>query len=265
MSIVSCVTESTGSCKQPASAVFRDPAGRRIYINESSFTDLASHGHEEARLVYGMAARIVALKTVHQMEQDAAMLGVVPGSGALKLKETINAAWADSSSQSLRAIGYRPNSTLLRANIFQILHADEEIAASCYFSNYYTFATGARTADLMFDDTNDIATMKRLMSQTNQYDDLTMISGNCLVLMQADLGMGEGVAAAYTKCISGRTRLSAEQLIDIKTAVRAETELSVRQMIEASLCSTDEADCRSGSELLSALNFAFTRGILKNA
>ncbi len=240
-------------------------SGRRLYINEDSLTSLAKQGYEEAQLIYQMAARTVALKAVHHIHQDSEMLGVSVPESAQLLKEAINSLWSANATQSLRRVAYRPNNPRQRDTIVPVLNQGEAIFASCYFSNYYTFATCPKSAELMFADTNEIATMRQLMRDTALYDDLTLLYGHCLVLINSDWGVGSGRAAKYFHELRIRPQLSATDLATVKGKVYWQTKDSLKEMFDSCLDPTCLADRQINDQIMQAVDYAFSKGILKNA
>lgn len=262
MSAIACIAgEQAGQCKAPE-IQGGETIGRRIYIHQDSLTALAARGVEEATLVYRMAARTVALKAVHHVHQDASIFGFDVPQGANDLRDTINLVWSENTTQSLARIAHRPNDPRNRTNLYPILENGEEIAASCYFSNYYTFATGAKTAAMMFDDTNDIATMRLRMRETSEYADLTLLNGHGLVLIDPALGHGLGVADLYFKRMRPINRLTANDLLEVKFEVFRETKESLQNMIASCLQAITPAESHIAGEVLKALDYAFTKGIL---
>ncbi len=265
--MITCVAgDPGGSCNTGILEVEETSAsGRRLYIHEDSLTDLAAQGREQAILVFRMAARTVAIKAVHHMQQDAAMMGMKLGAGAVALQQTINAAWANNTTLALRRVGYRPSDPRTRAHLYRLLNDEEQIVASCYFSNYFTFATCARTAELMFADTNDIATMRRRMQETDEYRDLSLINGACLVLLDEEFGYGEHVSNQYFSRERKLLRVTAHDLAALKSEVYSETKSQLEAMMTFALDGA-EANVSDGyirSEVLKAVEYAFTKGILK--
>lgn len=264
---IACANQTAPSCKIPGERESSESSGRRIYINEDSLTELASHGETEARLVYRMAARTVALKSVHQIDQDAGLFGVNVPEHVRLLQENITVAWSNNTTGTLRRIAHRPRDPRGRADLHAVLSESEEISASCYFSNYYTFATTDKTAELMFQDTNDIASMRRRMLESDEYKDLTLISGNCLILITDDMILGAGKAEHHFKQLREQTLLSSLDLKQIKADVYRETRRHLEEMIARSqsnsLLPKSEHEHTNVVGVLRALDYAFTKGILK--
>jgi hypothetical protein len=264
--LITCASDTKTSCQAAASdsVESRGPTGRRIYIHESSLQALALRGTEEARLVYRMAARTVVVKAVHHLEQDSALLGLSLDERAQELKQTINLAWADNTTMALRSLGYRPADPRARTHIERLLGNEEKIFASCYFSNYFTYATGAQTAGLMFADTNDIATLRQRMQSGAEYGDLLLVNGNCLVLIDPEAGFGIDKALCYFNRSPKASHLTDKALAQVRKEVYAETRSHLDEMIRLSMGSEQMRLSNVGAELIGALDYAFTKGILKS-
>jgi hypothetical protein len=151
-------------------------AGRRIYVHEESFTHLAHGSADAAMLVYGLLGRVAALKLTHHVIEDfVGTGGTMDGSDALL--DAVNDAWSPAVTKAMRAIGVNRGGATT-----PLLDPSESVAATCYFSNYFTFATNAQSAREMYRDDADIATIRKMQSDGTGYRNLTLLNGHCLVL-----------------------------------------------------------------------------------
>lgn len=259
MSFPTCTSGATVDCKTPSLARVADPIGRRIYIHEDSLVALTAQSHEAANLILRMAARNVALKFVRHIEQDAALLGAVYLARAQYLVATIEQLWSENASNALKLVGFRLADPRLRDDIHPVLNEDEQIVATCYFSNYFTFATGDKAAESMFADTNDIATLKRIMQEGGGYSDLTLINGTNLVFLDPRIGVGCGKAKAYFSKPSGVPKAHIE---GIKRSIYLETKTNLIQVVKSDVREI-AGDDPLWEQVLRYLNSAFRRSILK--
>lgn len=169
--------------------------GRRIYVHEQSFADLARQSRPAARLTYTMLIRIAGTRMVrHRVLEDGVMLGLITADRARALTEYIEHAWADAATHGLQAISYAPSRAGGPHGELPLLGDNEHVEGTCYFSNYYTFATGPVAAALMFSDSNSIAEIKARLGVGMGYDDMTLVSGPRLSLARQirDEGAADG-------------------------------------------------------------------------
>lgn len=267
MQTLSCGINPSGGCESPPDTIkASDPVGRRIYIHEESFTDLARQGTPQAVLIYRMAARNIVIKAAHHAEQDAMMLGLELPDNAIKLADEISSVWSETATWTLQGIAYRPGDPRLRSNIYPVIESDEEIYATCYFSNYYTFATGKQSADMMFADTNEISAVRKLMTETDpSYADMSLLNGNCLFFIEPGMPLGVGVANQVSNSIKKRPRLSSDELNSVKKDVFESTRAELDQLMRLTLDQSCQAQQKLQADIHAALRYAFTRGILKVA
>jgi hypothetical protein len=161
-------------------------------------------------------------------------------------------------------VAYRPGDPRLRATLLPLILQEEEVFATCYFSHYYTFATGKKSADLMFADTNDIATVRNLLNLTSEsYADMTLLNGHCLFIPQTREALQPGQATAVARDFKLRPKLNEDELNSIRQEVRDSTERDLTIMFESTLDQGSDVEVRLGRQILAALQYAFTRGILR--
>lgn len=276
MGTASCLNDNqqTISCQapklplrlsDPSDPSEHDPLGRRIYIHQDTFRNFAARGLIEAVLVYRMAARTIALKAVHHVHEDSLMFGLLAEEKATLLVHKINSAWSMSATETLRQLAFHTADPRYRFDLNCVLANNEQIAASCYFSNYYTYATGVQTSRLMFADKNDIATMRQLMESSSAYQDLTLITGNCLVLIDTEVGTGKNTAPQYANQLRKKETLSVDQLQQAKLHVYRETTDALASMLADCIDADNQQECRVKENVLAAIAASFDKGILKLA
>ena len=150
--------------------------GRRIYIHEGSLARLARQDREAARHIYEALARVSVLKILHhQVLQDGIYLGWISREGAQQLSQALEPKGSEAITRCLHSIGYRTES---RTEPLPLLGSKEEVVASCYFDQYYTFATDEETADQMYRDLKPMVEVRKLRESGEGYQDLLLINGS---------------------------------------------------------------------------------------
>jgi hypothetical protein len=196
-----------------------------------------------------MIARIVILKAIHhQIEQDGVMLGIFSPQAARKLVQTLESKWPDAASDCLRSVSVRTDRSGGPA-LEAILDEGEAIKATCYFDNYYTFATEPEAASRMYRDTLDIAEIAKRKSEGSDYQDLTLIKGSQLVSPQGEPGRKS-------------SRLTEAEASGIRMKVLSKVRQEATSASEPLPLSAKERAFFQ-DRLESALGVAFSRGILK--
>ena len=235
--------------------------GRRFYVQEQAFSSLATHSSKAAFLIYTMIAQVSVIKAVyHYVQEDGVFWGHITPERAEGIMKVVTEEWLPKVTKTLKYIGYRPADNRLRSHLFALLNENESICATCYFSNYYTFATGLFSANQMYSDTTAIADIKlKLPTQEN----LTLISGLRLTLIEPDYEIGEDKARYYSKSFHPSNTISASAVIDTKCAVRQTINLELTELINSYFPVPNENEQRIISNILNAVLSAFSRGILK--
>ncbi len=223
----SCGTQKWGQCGETTeilSPVQLVPAGvrdgRRLYIHEDSFQDLAMRHRAAAGLVLSSLVALPAVKLVHHdlVEEAVAIHGFDPRYAAA-LQEAIAARWFGAVTATLQFIGLRRSRTPPEP----LLGPDEKIVATCLDANYYTFATTECAAIRMYADVLKVKAVRALVRMRGDaYRDLTMIRGRRLALVNAESG-GE------------RNPLSAEELRDLKVHTLFDFETALARIIDETI------------------------------
>ncbi len=242
------------------------PTGRRVYIQEESLAHLAAQSEELALLIYGFLGRVAVIRALyHHVKMDILELdtGDMPRDRAEKIINTLEDTWSPPLSSALRKIGYRPVSRPYRADFHAILSDDERIAATCHFSNYYTFATGITAAEKMYADTNDIATIKGLIKTTSLYSDFTLISGHSLALIDPAIGTGELKSSHYAGVMGRKKVLKSPSLQKIRVEVFRRTRNDLDDFLSDTISSPSSKERIILDAVRRSVAGAFSVGILK--
>lgn len=164
-------------------------AGRRLYIHKDSFEKLAARTPETANSIYSALAAVPVVKLAFHDLHDAADLGEIPRSLADRLTTDIARRWYSDASRVLRQIVYQPAGKA-SPPASPLLQPTECICATCFDSDYYTFATSDDAARRMYADVLDITQVRRrLRDGDKEYADLCLISGDTLRLLPPTLGV----------------------------------------------------------------------------
>ena len=177
--------------------------------------------------------------------------------------EYITQAWSQNTTFTLRKIGYRPLVGDKRSSFYPVLRENEAIVATCYFSNYFTFATGALRAKEMYADTNSIDTIKQMIERGKGYQDLTLLYGRCLALIIPEYGVGEGKAQLYfVKGISG-SQISESEAKTIRIKVYQRIKEDISRLINKFIKTPTAQELDILNQIIKSLSLAFSKGILK--
>lgn len=150
-----------------------DP-GRRIYVQEQAVVRDGMVSEDRfKKMIYCAASLTIPRVYAHAESELEIWEGRAPRLSADKLV-------SDLGYRALQSLFFRqivikdPNLTS-ETKMMPLLHDDEQIAANCYFSNYYTLATSETAAERMFSDTSTISAIKDLPPEG-----LTLISSKNL-------------------------------------------------------------------------------------
>lgn len=201
--------------------------GRRLYIHQDSFFDLANQSEENARLVYGALASIPVVKLAfHDLSQDAVYLTKeLTLNDAERLTTAISKRWYSSITNVLRKVAIRNVSRLPNSLPTPLLNNDEWVRATCFDDNYYTFATSEEAAKRMFTDMVKMSEVRRMVREGHEaYLDLTLVKGRNLILIpeHSISGAKEPLATMI---------VGADHLSDIKQGVAETFEKDLRNLV----------------------------------
>jgi hypothetical protein len=219
--------------------------GRRIYIHERSLVHLAQLSEDSAEMIYGMLAKMTMIKIVHHIfEEDAVLLGKITNPRAQAVSAAIRSTWGPDIAGTLRKVGLKK-----AGGEGRLLQGEEEIAGTCYFSGYYTFATGEGAAARMFSDTNKISTVVDLQRSGEEYKDLTIIKG-------AQLEIRNSGNAGLRK----NRPLQARKIAEIKSQTLNRVRIGFNAIVEESLPQI----LKSELDVIEWVNTLFVQAISKS-
>jgi hypothetical protein len=248
--------EGSGCCPLaaiPAAPKSTAEVGRRIYIHEQSLAHLASQSRQAAELVYGTVARVAVLKAIHhQVHQDGVHLGLIKEESAKQVRMAFESEWSGLATNCLQTIGSKPSEPGSN-EILPILQPDESVVATCYFSNYYTFATGEEMAVRMYQDESSMAEIRQQKSSGTDYQDLALINGRALTLVNP--ASADNGKAKRSLALSESSRIRMELRRDLRTSTRE----ILHERLELPAAERSYVQERIDQ----SLGVVFSRGILK--
>lgn len=175
---------SRSSCSHLPDHNSPDGEGRRIYIHTQSFRQLTSVSAAASQIVLNGLMPIPAVKLAHhRFSMDGVSLGIVTEQFADSIMGALDKKWGQSITECLRAICYRPRQSGKPHRWTRVLCPNESVVATCFDSDYFTFATTEAAADRMYRDVEDMGEVRRLLHVRDpRYADLTLIHGDSLSL-----------------------------------------------------------------------------------
>lgn len=202
--------------------------GRRLYIHQDSFFDLANQSEENAKLIYGALTSIPVVKLAfHDLSQDAVFLTKeLTAQDAEQLTSAISKRWYSSITDVLRKVAIRNVTRNPDAPVAPLLKDDEWVRATCFDDNYYTFATSEEAAKRMFTDMVKMSEVRRMVREGHEaYLDLTLVKGRNLILTNED-------PAKNSKEQLESAIIGTDHLLEIKHSVAETFERDLRDLIE---------------------------------
>ncbi len=189
-----CSSDRYGQCIEPTDEPSPEQFvpkgvndGRRLYIHEDSFHDLASRGTHAATLIYSGLVALPVVKLVHHdLTEEAVAMRTISEENAIALEAAVTARWFHAITYAFHRIGVAHGRTA-RVGTEPLLDIGERIVATCLDSNYYTFATTNRAAERMYADVLKLSKVwEYATTEGDAYRDLTMIRGRRLALVGLD-------------------------------------------------------------------------------
>ncbi|MFN7963282.1 MAG: hypothetical protein U0002_18620 [Thermoanaerobaculia bacterium] len=198
--------------------------------------------------MYSVLADVVIRKACqHTVVQDGVQLGLLTASAAERVEEAVRPQPSPVLTDCLHRLRYWQNGST--SAWIPVLEEGEEVAGTCYFDGYYTFATTEAKANQMYRDGRPIGEVRQLKKEGRDYQDLLLLEAQRLSLD----GVGsEPAQRPLNKLEAARERMKALH------QVRSQ----VREMVRSAKLSDKE--CQFVCEKMDgALAMAFSRGLLK--
>jgi len=165
-------------------------SSRRVYIHAHSLKQIClSDRRAGEEILSAMIGVGVKKRLFNRLVQDGQILLGLPEDILAPVQQRIGSLDGTSLSNTLKRLHYFPatnGKTLNAVSAVALFNADEEVVASCFDDNYYTFATDRAAADRMYADHVPIKDLRRLLAEAPddpRVFDLTLVRGNRLVMM----------------------------------------------------------------------------------
>lgn len=172
---------------------------RRFYIHEESFRDLCADfpEHEEGVLV-ALGLLVASRMARHHLILNGEELGLArPGTFA-PVVEQLDARARTHLTDLFHGLVYSPPGAHTHDETAAVLAPYEAVCAVCWEGGYFTFATGAHAANVMFEETGSLRALRSEVRMTPEmHPDLTMVSGRCLFPRRPEVGAGRGTRMTY--------------------------------------------------------------------
>lgn len=167
-------------------------SSRRVYIHSHSLKQIClSDRRAGEEILSAMIGVGVKKRLFNRLVQDGEMLLGLSTEMLAPVQQRIGDLDGTNLSRTLKRLHHIPainGRSLNNTPAEPIFRADEEVVASCFDDNYYTFATDRAAAERMYDDQVPIKDLRRLMTEAPEdprVSDLTLIRGNRLSMMPA--------------------------------------------------------------------------------
>lgn len=230
--------QKPGSCEEPSDTLSPTQLvsadqndGRRLYIHETAFEQLAMQGRDAVMSIYSGLVAVPVVKLVHHdLAEEAVATSRLSRATADALGAAITNRWFNEITESLRRLGFVPDDVERRLEFLPLLGLDERVVATCLDANYYTFATTEKAAVRMYLDVLDLKKVRQYVRlKGDAYRDVTMIKGNSLAPIDPRLGTGDDLARQYSARM--RPTLAVSDLVAIKSQIMATFERELKQII----------------------------------
>jgi|GEM_PF-5054422 len=236
-------------------------SGRRIYVHQDSFIDLASRSRESAHFIFSSLALTNATKIAHHHLGDAVDLGILSEGASRGIMRALEAGSTDRLTDMMHRIGYR--SPERYNDFFPLLGEDERIVSSCSESGYFTYATGEGASERMFAEKGSLRQERSDIRSGTGPDDVTMIKGRVLALLDPNLPTGPDTARSYFPKGNGSATVDVSELDEIKGDVRTRVLSDLASTIRSAYPwdADNEEHARILQDLFASVTIGLTKGI----
>ncbi|MCB1409419.1 MAG: hypothetical protein H6899_10745 [Rhodobacter sp.] len=173
-------------------------SSRRVYVHAHSLQQVCLSdrcaGEEILSALIGVG---VKKRLFNRLVQDGQMLLGLPEDRLDAIRRRIVDLDGTNLTRTLRRLHHYPalhGRTRSNTPLEPLFRDGEEVVASCFDDNYYTFATDWPAAERMYADHVPIKDLRRLLTDSPddpRVADLTLVRGNRLVLTPQDDRIGE--------------------------------------------------------------------------
>lgn len=226
--------DSHDSHRRKAPDKLSESEGRRIYIHQDSFLNLAQQAVNNAEEIFLCLGKVALTKAVYQnFVEDGTMLMILEKSEAQEILEKARQKWFDPLNVLFDRLVFFSQDSSERNRVSPILEAGERIVASCYDDCYYTYSTGDAAARRMFADREKIKTLRKAVREKTGHFDLTMINGPVLFFVDPEIGCGPDCKVLYRKKQKGQgASVSSDEMIRIKMSIFQTLNSELRNLVD---------------------------------
>lgn len=198
---------------------------RRFYVHESSIRELcADFPGEEATLFGALGLNVASRIARHHLVINGEELALVPPATFGPSVRRLDSVSSDRLTVALRRLVYAPAEPGHDDETCILLDSTESVVATCWENGYFTFATGPRSARIMFEETGSLRALRvEIRTSPDTHPDLTMISGRRLFPHSPVLDVGPSTHSAYRRARTRGARLARSALPDV-TCIVSEAE-----------------------------------------
>ncbi|MCB1395572.1 MAG: hypothetical protein H6898_07320 [Rhodobacter sp.] len=176
-------------------------SSRRVYVHAHSLKQVCLSDRKAGEeIIAAMIGVGVKKRLFNRLVQDGQMLLGLDEETLVPVRMRIGDLDGTNLSRTLRRVHFQPalnGKTRQGTPWTPLFGADEEVVASCFDDNYYTFATDWDAADRMYADHVPIKDLRQLLAQQPEdprVADLTLVRGNRLSLTAVAPGSGADCA-----------------------------------------------------------------------
>jgi hypothetical protein len=225
-------------------------SGRQFYIQEKAFEFLASQSHQSAQKTYTLVAKTSFLRILRHHIEDGRTLKTIDLKICDFLHQHLYQEWMNDINQCLKKIHWlKIKNGNHNPEIHPILNPEETIANTCYFENYYTFATTEPAATRMFQAKETIRE-ERLLQKNKNNETIHLIHGHTLAWIDMQK------TKKSPKLISTSLEKEKESVLN---HVRKNLDIVLKQINTH----PDSPEAKFKTTLQNSLTLLFKHGILK--
>lgn len=166
---------------------------RRVYVHAHSLKQVCLSDRKAGEeIIAAMIGVGVKKRLFNRLVQDGQLLLGLDEDALVPVRTRITDLDGTNLSRTLKRVRVQPvlnGRTRQHTPWVPLIGPHEEVAASCFDDNYYTFATDWPAAERMYADHVPIKELRRLIAEAPEdprVDDLTLVRGNRLTLLPAD-------------------------------------------------------------------------------
>ncbi len=173
--------------------------GRRFYVHEYSFSALAASFPRLSLKVFSALSHAVASRIArHHLIDGTHALGLSTNTRFQSIVARLDFAACDSLTLCFRELVRSSTLHEEYGATARLLLDEERVYALCWESGYFTFATDAEAAEIMFEETGSLRALRRhARERPENFRALEIVSGASLFPLLPEIGVGPDTLSAY--------------------------------------------------------------------